>query len=459
MGGLLNALNAGRTSLATNQKAIEITGNNIANVNTPGYSRQEPVLTPYPALNFGDFFIGQGVKISDIQRQYDAFTSAQLLDKSKTYGEENAKATPLAELERVFTISENSLATEIDRFFDSWQELTVNPGGPVERDIVLQRGNLLGKAFNGAVEQLDAVRRDINATLASKIDAVNANLQEVADLNQQIAAIETSGRSANSFRDRRDLLLQNLSESLGVQTVEENTGMVSVQMPGGLPLVQGNTALDLEGVTVGDDLVFQLQQGATTLPVNRDKLGGAFGGLVDVRDNFIPELHAELDRMAYELANQVNALHQGGSGLDGVTGRSFFAPMAGSSDAARQLVVALQGGPEIAAGASAAPGDNTNALRIAALGKDKVIDGNDTFVSFYGKLTAKVGLEAGQNRLTLDGTSDALLQLRNLRESKVGVSVEEEMINLIQYQKGFEASAKFLSTVDEMMDTLLSLKR
>lgn len=254
MGGLLNALNAGKTSLSANQKAIEIAGNNIANVNTPGYSRQNPVLSPYPALNFGDFFIGQGVKISNVQREHDVFVTAQILDKNRTLGEESARSTPLNELERVFSVGENSLATEVDRFFDAWQELTANPSGQVERDIVLQRGDLLARAFQSAVGEFDSVRKNINSTLASKIDSVNFKLQEVAGLNERIAAVETTGQTANTFRDQRDLLLQELSFSLGIQSFEENTGMVSVQLPGGLPLVQGNTALRLEGVQVGEDL-------------------------------------------------------------------------------------------------------------------------------------------------------------------------------------------------------------
>lgn len=465
MGGLLNALNAGRTSLSTNQKAIEIAGNNIANVNTPGYSRQSAVLTPYPALNFGEFFIGQGVKISNVTREHDVFINAQILDKNQTLGEESARSTPLNELERIFGIGENSLATEVDRFFDAWQELSTNPSGQTERDIVLQRGDLLARGFQTAVTELDSAQKNINSTIASKIDAVNFKLSEVADLNERIASVEAGGQSANSFRDRRDLLLEDLSFSLGIQSFEEGTGMVSVQLPGGLPLVQGGSALRLEGVQNGKNIDLTLQMGGTSLAVNRKNLGGEFKGLVELRDTFIPALRADLDTMAYGLASAVNSAHRDGAGLDGLGNRDFFSDAPDSTDAARNLTVALTSGSQIAAGLSpaagdsAAPGDNRNAKAIAALGSDKVINGQDTLVGFYAKMTAKVGIEAAQNRLTQGGAEDAMVQLQNLRDGKVGVSLEEEMISLIQYQKGFEASAKFLSTIDEMMDTILSLKR
>ncbi len=147
MGGLLTALNAGKTSLTTNQKSIEIVGNNIANVNTEGYSRQRAELEQIPAVNFGDFFVGQGVTVSNVKRDYNVFISRQLQEKSIAFGEESGRSTPLTELERIFSISDESIASEMDRFFDSWQQLTTNPSGQVERDMVLQRGKLLGDAF------------------------------------------------------------------------------------------------------------------------------------------------------------------------------------------------------------------------------------------------------------------------------------------------------------------------
>jgi flagellar hook-associated protein 1 FlgK len=230
--------------------------------------------------------------------------------------------------------------------------------------------------------------------------------------------------------------------------------MVSVQLPGGLPLVQGNAALRFEGVQVGDDLQLTLKQGATTLDVNLNNLGGEFKGIVEVRDNFIPGLKDDLKTMAAALATTVNDAHKQGVDLNGNPGVDFF-----TVDSHGRLAVALTHGSQIAAGTGSAPGDNRNAQSIASLGSKKEIGGEDTFVSFYSKMTAKVGIEVGQNRLTLGGAQDALVQLQNLRDGKVGVSLEEEMINLIQFQKGFEASAKFLATIDEMMDTILSLKR
>nr|WP_320050113.1 flagellar hook-associated protein FlgK [uncultured Desulfuromonas sp.] len=550
--GLAAALNTGKTSLFASQKSIEIAGNNIANVNTEGYSRQTAVLGDIPSLEFGGFFVGTGVRVNNIEREYDVFINEQLLDKSQELGAEDAKSTPLSELERVFSVGDENLATEIDRFFDAWQELSTNPSGEVERDIVIQRGELLSSAFNSVARDLDNVRSNINDTVASEIDDVNLKLQQIADLNIQIQNIEANGKSANSFRDQRDLLLQDLTYTLGVQSYEEPTGAVNIQLPGGLPLLQNGTALQLEATPKGEDLTLTLNIGESSFEIKGDNLGGKFKGLFELRDEFIPELKQDLDLTAYEIVQTVNSLHAQGMGLDGSTGVAFFNnpgnhttqsyddPDLATAFSAGDLSIEVEGvvntvafaggslndlattintaavgvtasvnqqdddtyvmvltpdnggdsvhldmsaisgtyeAPEfsmpnisdlisvsitdtskVAAGNSSAPGDNTNALAISALKDENTINGEDTFVSFYGKMAARVGIEADQNRLAQSGAEDSLTQLKNLRDGTVGVSIEEEMISLIKFQRGFEASAKLLSTVDELMATVINIK-
>ena len=264
MAGLVTALNSARTSLEVNQKSIEVVGNNISNVNTEGYSRQKTTLTPYPSMNFGDFFIGQGVKVTDVQRDHDVFVTNQLQDKSISFGLYNGQSRPLTELERVFNVTEENIATEVDRFFDSWQELSASPSDLVLRDIVIQRGSLLATKFNNTVNDLSKIQENINDSIVSKIDTVNSKVAEIADLNERIYSIEIHGQSANSARDRRDQLAKELASSVGAQTYEDSKGMLAVQLPGGLPLVQGNQAMSIEAVTVGTTLQLQLHAGGVT---------------------------------------------------------------------------------------------------------------------------------------------------------------------------------------------------
>lgn len=474
MAGLFDALNAARTSLEVNQKSLEVVGNNISNVNTEGYSRQYTQLTQYPAVNFGDFFIGQGVKVADIQRDHDVFIQNQLVDKSADYGYQNAQARPLSELERIFAISEENLATDVDNFFDAWQELSANPSDLVLRDVVIQRGDILSTNFNNTITELNTVQENINDTLVSKVDDINAKIQEIADLNSRIYTIEINGQSANTARDRRELLARELAESVGAQSFYDNRGMMTVNLPGGLPLVQANMAMELEAISTGSDLDLVLHAGGVTRNLDQRNIGGEFEGLLYLRDEFIPGLIGDIDRMAYEIVTSVNTQHAAGAGLDSVTGRNFFGdppnlgaipPDSPYTDAASSMRVTLRLAEQIAAAQaptppnSIAPGDNRNTLLLADLDESYLIDGIDNYNGFYGKLVARIGLETSQNTLSLQGTQDAVVQLDNLRDGLSGVSLEEEMIELISYQRGFESSAKFLTTVDELMDTLISIKR
>ncbi|MBV5306544.1 MAG: flagellar hook-associated protein FlgK [Desulfobulbaceae bacterium] len=470
MAGLFTALNAGRTSLEVNQKSIEIIGNNISNINTEGYSRQSAVLTPYPSMNFGGFFIGQGVLVSDVRRDHDTFITDQLQEKSIEFGLQSGQANPLAELERIFNVTEDNLATEIDSYFDSWQELSANPSGLVERDIVIQRGELLSESFHSITNDLNSVRQNINDSIISKVDDVNSRITEIAELNTRIFNIEIQGQTANSARDRRDVLAKDLASSLGAQTYYDSKGMMAVQLPGGLPLVQGNSAMSIEAVPNGQELDLELSAGGVTRTIGLNNLGGEFFGLVNIRDVVIPGLKDNLDQLSYGITTAVNTAHAAGSGLDNSTGLNFFTPNLvlpppanAWKDAARNMGVALTDSSQVAAAALSAivaPGDNRNALLIANLGETTLpFLGSDTFNSYYGKMTATVGIMTNQNTLSLGGSEDAMVQLQNLRDGLAGVSLDEEMISLIQFQRGFESSAKFLSTIDEMMASLMDLKR
>lgn len=472
-GGLFSALNAARTSLEVNQKSIEIVGNNISNVNTDGYSRQSAELSTYPAVNFGDFFIGQGVKVTDVKRDHDVFITNQLRDKVIDLGLYNGQAQSLNELERIFNITEENIATDVDRFFDSWQELSASPSDLVLRDIVIQRGQLLSTNFNNTANDLNTVKENINDAIISKVSALNSKIDEIATLNDNIYTIEVRGQTANSARDKRDSLAKELAQSLGAESYETPNGMLSVQLPGGLPLVQGNQPMRLVPVTSGANLDIALQAGGVTRTLNFSNMGGEFEGLIDMRDNFIPALHNDIDRLAYEISSQVNFHHATGVGLDNSTGLNFFSGPAAVSttppppapatyaNAARNMSVVLTSSAQVAAGLTSpvAPGDNRNALSIASVGEDYLIDGIDNFNSFYGKATSRVGIRTNQNGLNLEGSQDTVVQLENMRDGFSGVSLEEEMIDLIVYQRGFESSAKFLSTVDEMMTSLINMRK
>ena len=341
------------------------------------------------------------------------------------------------------------------------------------RDTVIQNGQQLAVNLNNTANDLNVVIENINETISSKVEGLNSKITEFAELNDRIYTIEIRGQMANTARDRRDLLVKELSEELGVRAYQENNGMISLQLPGGLPVVQGNMAMRLEAVSSGADITLRLHAGGVTRDLGVNTLGGELLGMYTMRDQFIPSIKDTLDRLAYEIGTQVNLQHATGAGLDSVTGRDFFidptvaSPPAATvwENAARNLSVAITDAIEIAAAeaptapATISQGDNRNALLISRIGEQYLIDGMDDFNSYYGRITSRIGIETNQNNLSLGGAQDAVDQLENLRDGFVGVSLEEEMISLIQYQRGFESSAKFLSTIDELMETVISMKR
>lgn len=460
--GLMSSLYVGTSGLTTNQKGIEVAGNNVANVNTPGYSRQTLELGTSPTLEFNGQMIGQGSVVTSINRETNSFVLSQLNDKSAEYGEENAKSLPLAELERIVGIDDGSLDKDLVDFFDAWQELSSNPAGNIERQQVMQAGTDLATNLQGMVSDLNAAREGINDDMDANIVDLNRKLEEIADLNVQIVSSESTGISSNSLRDQRDLLLQEVSETAGVTYYEESNGMVSVQLPSGLPLVTADTANSIDTTWVSGSLELSLTSGATTTSLDGSDFGGEIKGQLELRDEYIPQLIDQLDQLAYELADAVNSVQNGGIDANGNPGSDFFSYSGGSPDpwsgAASTLSMSLTDTAQIAAGTGTTyqPGDNSNILNMTAL-QDQALVNNSTLSEFYGVIAADVGLEVSQNNLAVAGAEDAMVQIQNMRDQTSGVSVDEEMLMLTQYQTGYEAAAKYLSTVDEMLDVLMSL--
>ena len=457
MSGIVNALNLAKSGLLTGQKALEIAGNNISNVNTPGYSREVPVFTAFPSLMIQGVMVGTGSGISNISREHDDFLTKQIQDKNASLGAESGKTEQLTEVENVIGVSDNSLGAQIDNFFGAWQALSGDPGNQIARTNVLDSGSKLAAGFSSAVASLQSVQSNLDVSLVAKVGDINAKLKQVASLNQTIAGIEAGGPTALSARDQRDVLLKDISYALGGSSIESAGGMVSYYLPSGLPLVQDGDAFSLSMTKTSGVSSLQLNLGTQSISLSTEKVGGEIHGMLAVRDQIIPDLVNNLDKLAYNLANQVNSAHQLGSGLDGVAGRDFFTPPAQQAGAAAALGVALTSYNQVAAGLSSATGDNSNALNISALGGAKAIDGSYTFSGYYSQVATDVGSEVSSNKTAVTGNQDSLDLISNLRDNTVGVSIEEEMVSLISYQKSFEASAKYLTVVNEMLSSLLNM--
>jgi flagellar hook-associated protein 1 FlgK len=340
------SLEIGKRSVLMHQTALSITGHNLANANTPGYTRQVPDIvttSPWhaPAIvqtgKAGQ--LGTGVDIRSIQRIRDAFLDTQIRNENKTAGYWNELQTTMDRLEVILNEpSEDGLRAVMDVFWEAWQDLSVNPESQAVRSVVAQRGMAMAEAFRHTYRQLVELREDVNASVAIKVKEINDIAVNIADLNQQILAISISGKQPNDLLDKRDLLLDELSRLADVKIYNDNNGMVAVQL-GDRVLVEGVHYNTLS--TIKDDEGMHMVIWSDTLI--RAKIGsGELRGLLDARGRtnhrqeanpseyreVIPNMINDLNALAKTLVIKINEIHRGGFSLNNKSaipdGKDFF---------------------------------------------------------------------------------------------------------------------------------------
>lgn len=463
MASLIGSLYTGASGLYTNQVGVDVTGNNISNVNTEGYSREVVSITSSTTVEQGGQLLGTGASVDSVNRAEDVFIISQLVAASSDYGEYEAASSPLSDIEQILDIDDTSLSSEIDAFFDSWKALSENPDEATERQQVLAEAEVLVDKFQEISQDLSDVASSINVSIESEVQDVNQMIEQLADLNQSIRQAELSGTNANTLEDQRDLLEQQIGEICGATSYLDDEGMVCMQLANGLPLISGNFASSFSTEDTNGSTTLTLNVGQTTYSLDGDDVGGAFKGLLDVRDSTIPELQDEIDRLAYEIADGVNSLLATGIDANGDPGTDMFSltaptdPLADPWEgAASSIAMNIDDPSLIAAGTSGLSADNSLCLDIAELYNTDTIDGS-TYSEEYGRIASKVGLLVSANEDKLLESIDNLDETLADRDEVSGVSTDEEMLSLIQYQTGYEAAASYLATIKEMLDTMLQL--
>jgi flagellar hook-associated protein 1 FlgK len=338
------SMEIGKRSIMTHQTALSVTGHNIANANTVGYTRQSPTLvttrphyTPNLTSNSGIGQLGTGVEVAYLERLRDAFLDGQIRNENKTTGYWSAIQDTLAKIEVILNEPSNDgLRTVMDQFWESWQDLSAHPESESVRAVVAQRGAALADAFNHTYQQLTELREDVNAFVRVKVDEINSIAQQMADLNQQILSITIAGKQPNDLLDKRDLLIDELSRIADVTVNHDHNGMVSVQL-GGRPLVQGKDFAVMDTVTDKRGM-HQVVWADTKTAVN--VTGGELRGLLDARGateldkspsvyaEIIPNMIEDLNQLAKTIILRTNEIHRGGFSLNNKDpfpeGNNFF---------------------------------------------------------------------------------------------------------------------------------------
>ncbi|MCK4546806.1 MAG: flagellar hook-associated protein FlgK [Candidatus Eisenbacteria sp.] len=450
----LNAsLEIAKRALQTHQLAMSVIGTNIANVNSPGYSRRRAVVAAAAAMDSGYGYVGAGVEVRNIERARDAvldkFYRSHMSDLGKWAGIQNY----LSNVETITNEPGAGLSDVMGEFWSAWQDLANDPEQSATRSAVLLRGQELCSTFHRLSANFRDLKQSLNEEIGAQISRINELSGRLADLNGVIIDAEVGGHEASGLRDERDLLTDELSEIISVDVTESSDGSTIIRLNSQV-LVQGNTHRELElsvrGTTDSTSVVWK--------STGREVLieGGLMEGYITARDEYVNGYLADLDALAGALVSRINSAHSAGYGLDGSTGNNFFDPeRVTAADIA--IDPALASNLDlIAASAEGEVGDGRNALAIANLATaNTMVGGSISFDDFYGSLVGRIGQESRVATSFLEAEELLVLGAETQRLGVSGVSLDEEMAYMLSYQHAYQAMARVVATIDEMMATLI----
>ncbi|HHV94533.1 MAG TPA: flagellar hook-associated protein FlgK [Firmicutes bacterium] len=476
-------LQMGLRALQAHQMGLLVTGHNISNANTDGYSRQRVHLVasnPYTVPAFTKPLspgqIGTGVQVAEIARMRDDFIEMQLRLESQTAGYWQVLMDGYEQIEMIFNEpSDTGISTMLTDFWKAWQQLSLTPSDLAARAVVRQTGALLADAIRHTYTQLDRYREEVNYAIGVKVNRINYLAQQIADLNKQIVAVSVSGDRPNDLLDARDMLVRELSQIANIQVAVDSKLQMHISISGS-SLVQGSHAskLALKGEPDGYKVVWEATGVAAAFN------GGELKGLFELRDDILLNGYmAELNRFAKALIEEVNALHKQGYGYDPTaetdgdrfpSGKDFFAFAENTAETGKYAqdirlaadILGEDGLKYIAAGYSAdastpkTPGNGENALRIAKLlqeGRSAML--NSSIPDFYSSLIASLGVDSQESQRMVANQTVLLEHLQNRQEAVSGVSLDEEMGNLIRFQHAYNAAARLITALDETLVTVI----
>lgn len=450
---LSSFLSIARSALAAQQRAMDVTGHNVANAQTAGYSRQRATLTAATPLWSAWGTIGRGVSVANVTRVRDTFLDGSYRRESGSLGMATTLDSLLSQVEGAMgEPSDTGIAASLDDLFEGFADLANDPANSAVRDTVRQAATRLAQQLHQLDARIGQAQGDAVEQLRDGADEVNSLTARIADLNAQILAAGGSGQSAPDLQDQRDMLVDRLSELVAVRVVQHDDGTIGV-LAGDTLLVDAGAAQTLTVTASGGGYGLGLASGG---PV--DPQSGSLKALVDLNTELLPGLRAELDRFTAALVDEVNAVHRTGTTLGGASGADFFDSTRRTAGTIVLSADILASVDAIAASATGAAGDGSVALRLSALGGASVgALGGRTLREFYTQFAASVGTDVANARMDAEAAQTLVDNADSQRTSISGVSLDEEMVALIAQQQAYGAAARLVNIADEMMDQLFQM--
>jgi flagellar hook-associated protein 1 FlgK len=471
--GLYSMLNSGSRALQANQAGSEVTGHNIANANNKAYARQRVVFGTSNPVSTSAGQQGTGVDVQGITQLRDALLDGQIQVETSVSGSLTRQQTALKQAEAALgqsvdtsdssstsatssdaTGSQTGLGDALNNLFSEFQSLSDDPTSMSERSVLLAKAADLASRFNQIDTRLSGVQDGLNNSLDTDVTKANQLLTDIAALNHKIGSVTSSGQSPNDLMDSRQAKVEELAGLINISVTSSSNNEINIAT-GDAALITGDQLTDTLGTYDGADgqlLVHTVNGNADLAPT-----GGSIHGTLEVRDGALKSIQDSVNALASNLITEVNTVHGAGYGLAGNTGATFFTG-ADASDIAVNSDLTSDPALVQASGDGGSKSDNQVALSLAQLG-EKTIDGlrSQTFSASYSTSVAALGqTTASVNSQVSDQTvvENMLTQQRN---SVSGVSLDEEMTNMLTYQHAYQASAKVVSAVDEMLNTLINM--
>ena len=453
MSSLNASLATALSGLVAEQGALAVTTNNVANVNTPGYSREQPVLVSSDPVVVDPLTFGTGVTLQSVESITDPLLESQVQQQTQAQGQFSALASALQQTQVNFTTSSNDIGTEISNFFDSINQLSTNPSDLSLRQSVLTAAGNLATSFNTTATSLTQQQNSLDLNVVQTVGQINQLTQQIAQLNQQVSNLQNVGENAGTFVDQRTQAIDQLSALVDVSVIPSNNTL-TLTTANGTPLVTGQQSFQLQTQVNSAGLHDVYSQGNN---ITSQITSGQLGGTLEARDQQIPAIQTQLDTLAAGLANAVNGVQVGGFDLNGNAGTDLFNPPPASGvGAAAALSVAITDPALIAASSDGTAGSNGNAEAMYALNSQAVIAGQSP-TNYYSGIVFDVG-NAVYNASAEQSASALILQQLNDQVSSVsGVSLDEEAANMVQYQDAYAASAQVITTINDMMYSVINM--
>lgn len=472
-----------RSALTTHQIAMQTISQNIANAETPGYSRQEAVLMTNTPIRMSYGNVGTGVSVDTIVRKRDILLDDSFRSANAELGNAELRRDGLSSLESVFgEPTDAGMSNALDQFWNAWSDLATSPTSGAARSVTQQRGDQVATLFNSYDTQLTQQRTGTLDRLSNTVAQINQLAAQVAELNGRIITSESGAGSANDLRDQRDTLVDRLSKLAGTRSIPQANGSVSIII-GNSTLVDSNTArplsIDLMApnpvpAVTPSDIPVRIRLGNSSDALT--PLGGEMKALVGMVNDEIPTLRARLDTMAAAFVTEVNAAHSAGfvftgNTIPGTAAGNFFdagtalSPVRGGTIRLDALIKA-DASKIAASGDANAPGANGVAQSLADLrtklgtvsftGANGVTE-SGSFLGFFRSTVTRLGIDvrAAEDDSSVFGSLSDQADLR--RQSVSGVSTDEELVQMLKVQQSYTAATKLIKTADEMLQTLLSL--